>query len=337
MRKTISLLLTVAFLLLTVGKIPDLRAESLEDAAKREGRVLFYSGMSTGDSQILISGFQKRYPLVKAELFRANESGLFQRLISEKRMGQTFADVIHMAGFLTSLYKKEGLLAKYVSPEAKAFPQGFKDPEGFWTAHYSTYHMFIYNTRLVAKADLPKTYDDLLKPRWKRNIGMSNDEVEWFMGMLDYLGEEKGRQFMKGLAAQEPMLRAGRTLVATLMSAGEFPLALGAVHRTVAMQKEGASVDMIYLPGPVMAANRALGLHANAPHPNAAKLFMDYIFSREGQQLFNQMSRHPVRQDVTVDPVIEKIRKNLFPIKPRDPDLIQGYKKEYDKIFKKRL
>ncbi len=336
-QKIIFNLLIVTFLLFTVVKIPELLAESLEAAAKREGRVLFYSGMSTGDNQILLSGFQKKYPLVKAEVFRANESGLFQRLISEKRMGQTFADVVHMAGFLTGIYKKEGLLGKYVSPEAKAFPRGFKDPEGFWTAHYSTYHMFIYNTRLVAKTDLPKTYDDLLNPRWKRNIGMSDDEVEWFMGMLDYLGEEKGRQFMKGLAAQEPMLRSGRTLVATLMSAGEFPLALGAVHRTLAMQKEGSPVDMIYLPGPVMTANRALGIHANAPHPNAAKLFMDYVLSREGQTLFTQMSRHPVRLDVTVDPVVEKIRKNLFPIKPRDPDVIQNYKKEYDKIFKKRL
>ncbi len=287
-------------------------------------------------NQILLSGFQKKYPLVKAEVFRSNESGLFQRLISEKRMGKTYADVVHMAGFLTNIYKKEGFLGKYVSPETKAFPKGFVDPDGLWTAHYSTYYVFIYNTKLVAKKDVPKTYDDLLNPRWKRNIGSSDDETEWFMGMLDMMGEEKGRQFMKGLAAQEPQLRNGRTLIATLMSAGEFPLALGVVHRTLAMQKEGAAVEIMYLPGPVVAANRALGLHANAPHPNAAKLFMDYVFSLEGQALFNRMSRHPARQDVPVEPVVEKIRKNLFPIKPTDLDMIPVFKKEYDKIFRKR-
>ncbi len=315
---------------------PGLLAESLEEAARREGRVLFYSGMSTEDSHTLIGAFQKKYPFLKAEFYRANESRLFQRLVTEKQMGQNFADVMHMAGIWVNMYEKEGLLGKYVSPEAKNFPPGFKDPEGFWTAHYTTYHVFIHNTRLVPKKDLPKTYEDLLHPRWKRQIGMSSDELEWFMGMLDMMGEEKGKQYMQRLAAQEPILRAGRTLTATLMVAGEFPLALGVVHRTLEQQKSGASVDIIPLPGHVLAAIRAIGVNAQAAHPNAARLLVDFILSREGQTIFNRISRHPVRPDVKVDPVVEKIRQNLFPIKPRPPEVVQRFKREYDRIFLKR-
>ncbi len=99
----------------------------------------------------------------------------------ERRAGKAFADVVHIAGIYASLYKKEGLLGKYISPESRIYPQGFKDPEGFWTAHNSLYYSFTYNTRLVAKKELPKTYEDLLDPKWKGNkIGMNIGDFEWY-------------------------------------------------------------------------------------------------------------------------------------------------------------
>ena len=102
------------------------------------------------------------------------------------------------------------------------------------------------------------------------------------------------------------------------------------------MQKDKAPLDMMYFPSPVLTGMRMVGIAAGAPHPNAAKLFVDFLLSREGQTLFNGMSRHPIRMDVQVDPVVEKIRRNLLPIKPRDPDVVQRYVKEYDQIFLKR-
>lgn len=255
----------------------------------------------------------------------------------ERRAGKAFADVVHIAGIYANLYKKEGLLGKYISPESKIYLQGFKDPEGFWTAHNSLYYTFAYNTRLAAKKELPKSYEDLLAPKWKgKKIGVNIGDFEWYQGMLDLLGEEKGMQFIKRLADQDPMVRQGRTLIANLLVAGEYPLALGAVHRVLELQKEGAPVDIIPFPTPTFAAMRWIGIYSNAPHPNAAKLFVDFSLSKEGQSIVTRIGRHPIRQDIEVEPVLETIRRNLFPIRPTDPELAAMYTKEFEKILLKR-
>ena len=148
---------------------------------------------------------------------------------------------------------------------------------------------------MVDNKDLPKTYEDLLLPRWKGKIGISLDEAEWFIGMMDFLGEEKGRQFMKRLAEQNPVLRHGRSVTAMLMLAGEFPLALGVVQTTRQRIEAGAPIDMINLSAPTLAGMRMIGVHANAPHPNAAKLLLNFLLSKEGQTIYQQNSYDPVR------------------------------------------
>ncbi len=319
-----------------VQPAPRLFAETVEEGAIREGKVVFYCGMVAPDVRALADGFNKKYPQVKVEHYRAAESKILEKLLTEKRGGKTFADVLHMAGIWTGVYKKEGLLRKYASAEAKVFPKGFTDPEGFWTTYYNTYLTFIHHTRLAPRKDLPKSYEGLLDSRWKGKIGVYNDEFEWYMGMLEYMGEEKGKQFMRRLADQDLVLRGGRTLISTLLVAGEFPVALGAVHRTMAEQKEGAPVDIVPLSNPAMASMRAIGIHANAPHPNASKLLVDFILSKEGQTILNRINRHPVRSDIPVEPAVDAIRRNLFPIGPRNPDLLHNYKKEYEKILLRR-
>ncbi len=333
-RSVLSLLFILLFLLLPTPLLP---AESLEEAAKREGKVMFYTTIPVPYTQMLTNAFQKKYPSIKAEYYRAGDNQLLGRIHTEKQMGQTHADVIGSPGVWANVYKKQGLLGKYISPEAQFIPQGFKDPEGFWTANYTAYYAFIYNTKMVAKKDVPKNYESLLNPAWKGKIGLSSNEVDWFMGMLDFLGEKNGIQFMKHLGAQHPVLRNGRTLTATLLMAGEYPLALSVVHTTREQQKKGASIDIMSLPTPTLAGIRLIGVHANAPHPNAARLFVDFILSKEGQGIFNSISYHPVRADVELgDPVAAEIRRNLFPIRPRDADVVERYKHEFDKIFNKR-
>ena len=313
-----------------------LAAESLEEGARREGVVSFYSSIPAPQTQILMNAFQKKYPFIKAEYYRGSTTTLLQKVLAEKKMGKTFADVVSTSGTLVNILKKDGVLGKYISQEAQFIPQGFKDPEGFWTANYTAYYIFTYNTKMVDKKDLPKTYEDLLHPRWKGKIGLSSEDVEWFIGMMDYLGEEKGRQFMKRLAENNPDLRRGRSVTATLMLAGEFPLALGVIQTTRQREEAGAPIGMIHFSAPTLAALRMIGIHANAPHPNASRLLINFLLSREGQTIYQQNSYDPVRTDVKVDPLVEKIMQNMFPIKPRDPEVVEGYKMEMVKIFEKR-
>ena len=176
------------------------------------------------------------------------------------------------------------MFAVYDSPERKYFRPGYKDDQGAWTSIYTNYAAFGYNTRAVAKASVPKSYNDLLKPEWKGNIGMDSKAYEWFGTMLKAMGEEKGLAYMRELAKQT-QLRAGRTLIAQLVAAGEFKGALSAYSQTFEVLKPaGAPVDWVYL-NPVFANIHPTGIAAKAPHPNAGRLFMDFCLSKRGQEV----------------------------------------------------
>jgi iron(III) transport system substrate-binding protein len=327
-----TVLLPVGFMFAML-QVPELNAQSLVEKAMKEGKLTLYSGLTIPDTQIVADAFTKKYPFIKFEFTRTTASKRLQRLIMEKQVGQRIADVYQVLGVDASIFKKEGLLRKYVSPEARDWPEGFQDPEGYWTTYYTAYFTWVYNTRMVPEKEAPKSYEDLLDPKWKGKVGMSGSEYEWYQGMMDFMGREKGLRFMKSLAKQKIRFNSGRTLTTQLMAAGEFPIALGVMHRTLQMKKKGAPIHWMSFPTPNLAAMRACVLHADAPHPNTGKLFIDFMLSKEGQKILNSLDRHPVRKDIKVDPELEKIRRNLFPIKPAPAEVTEAYMKEFTKIF----
>ena len=155
---------------------------------------------------------------------------------------------------------------------------------------------FGYNTRGVSKTSVPRSFNDLLKPEWKGQIGMESRPYEWFGTTIKAMGEEKGLAYMRELAKQT-QLRAGRTLLAQLVAAGEFKGALTAYSQTFEVFKPtGAPVDWVYL-NPVFANIHPTGIAAKAPHPNAARLFIDFVLSKRGQELIRAMNRIPDRID----------------------------------------
>src|SRR5678816_4728727 len=108
--------------------------------------------------------------------------------------------------------------------------RGFTDKDGFWTSVYSIPRVIAYNTKMVRPELAPKTFDDLLNPRWKGGFGMSDSATLWYTGFLKYADEEKGRDFMRKLAAQKPAFRDSETVIMQLLGAGEFPLGLVYSH-----------------------------------------------------------------------------------------------------------
>jgi iron(III) transport system substrate-binding protein len=328
--------LMLASFLLVVLQAPNLNAQSIVEKAKKEGKLTFYSGLTIPDSTFVGNVFMKKYPFIKFDFIRLRAGERVQRAIMERHGNIKIADVMFSLGAELSIFRKEGLIQKYVSPEAKDWPEGFQDPEGYWTTFYTAYFTWIYNTRMVSEKEAPKRYEDLLDPKWKGKIGMSNREFEWYKGILDLMGREKGLQFMKRLADQDIRLNNGRTLTAQLMVSGEFPIALGVFHRALQMKKKGAPLHWASFPTPTLAGMRALVLHIDSPHPNAGKLFIDFMLSKEGQNTLNKIDRHPVRMDVKVDPVLEKVRRNLFPIKPTPAEVTAAHMKEFYEIFSVR-
>ncbi len=325
----------LTFFLWVVLHPPEIQAQSLEEAARQEGKVLLYFGMAIPDIQTIANAFMKKYPFIKVEYYRAGGANLLQKILAEKATGKFNADVIQLVGSLVGAYKEEGILAKYVSPEARFYSEAIKDPEGFWINFYSTYKLFIYNTNLVSKEEAPKTYEDLLKPRWKRQIGISRNEFEWYIGMLDALGDGKGRQFMKRLGEQQIRVHAGLPQVTTLLAAGEFPLGLSNQAWAFDVMKKKAPVAILNSFNPIIDVPRCLGIAAGAPHPNAAKLMVDFLLAKEGQNVLNGIGRTSIRPDVKRGQAIEDLNLKLEPFRPKSSKQMEGLIKEYRKVIER--
>lgn len=292
--------LRFAVILLLVGSAAKLFAAdaSLVERAKKEGTFMLYSSMNTPDVNQLFDGFRKRYPFIAPKAYTTRSAALLERVITEARAGKHFADVIQGNAFTLYLLAKRGHTDTYLSPEAKTYPDSFRDPANGWIAVYLQLNVIGYNTKLVSRSEAPKGYDDLLNPKWKGRMGLDDKQYIWFDGMLKVLGREKGLAYFKRLAGQAINFRSGNSLLANLLAAGEFGVLINTRPESVdELKQKGAPVEWV-APRPTTANVLPIAIAKNAQHPNAGKLFMDYMLSEDGQKLLISMGRTPVRPSV---------------------------------------
>jgi iron(III) transport system substrate-binding protein len=285
-------------------------AAQLQEAAATERKMVWYTTIGSADAKMLIDQFRQRYPDIDAEYFRTGGPQLVERIFTEARAGRHLWDVFMNSAIYTHLLTEKGMLAVYESPEARFYRDGYKDPRGRWTSIYTNYAVAGYNIKLVPREEVPKTYTDLLKRFWSGQIGMDAKSYEWFAVVARGLGEDRGMSFMRSLANQKVQLRNGRELVAELVAAGEFKLALTAYSQNYETLKvRGAPVDWVAL-NPVYANIHPLGLSTRAPHPTAGKLFIDFVLSKGGQEIVRAQKRIPDRIDTPPNParLIEGIK-----------------------------
>jgi iron(III) transport system substrate-binding protein len=150
------------------------------DAVHVESELMWYTTMALDDSTVLVGKFKERFPRINVKLFRANDAQLLNRLLTENRAKTTIADVVSASGLPIGILKDRGLLTKYRSAEAAAFPDGAKDPNGYWTDTYVNTFNLVYNTTMVSAKDVPKSYEGLLDPRWKQKMAFDDSDYEWF-------------------------------------------------------------------------------------------------------------------------------------------------------------
>lgn len=290
----------VTLTILSVSSAAKLHAAdaSLAERAKKEGTFMLYSSMNAPDVNQLFDGFRKKYPLIAPKAYTTRSAALLERVITEARAGKQFADVIQGNAFTLYLLAKRGHTDSYLSPEAKTYPDSFRDPAGGWIAVYLQLNVIGYNTKLVPRSEAPKGYEDLLNAKWKGRMGLDDKQYIWFDGMLKVLGREKGLAYMKRLAGQTINFRSGNSLLANLLAAGEFGVLINARPESIDdLKQKGAPVDWV-APKPTTANVLPIAIAKNAQHPNAAKLFMDFMLSEEGQKTLSAMSRTPVRPGI---------------------------------------
>ncbi|HEY6363319.1 MAG TPA: extracellular solute-binding protein [Candidatus Binatia bacterium] len=303
--------------------------------AKKEGRLLWYTALNIQDADMLTKKFEEKYSFIKTQTLRLGTFQLLTKIQTEARAGAFKGDVIEIAGVTGHLLKKDGVFAKYESPESRFYPDSVKDPDGTWTSFFINTHVLVYNTQLVKKGDLPRTFQELINPKWKDKIVMSEDFDIYGM-MLKVMGREKGLDFMRRLAAQGVGIRDSYTLAVQGVASGEVPLGLNLYGtRTEEFKKKGAPVDWVPMEF-VLASLEPLAVAANAANPNAARLFVDFLLSKEAQDLMRQRFRIPSRPDVPPDP--PELTKGLNVI-ATDLSLAEQSKQlaaEYYGIFKPR-
>ncbi|HWP59583.1 MAG TPA: extracellular solute-binding protein [Candidatus Acidoferrales bacterium] len=322
----------LVFLAAAPSVAQDSHTQKLIEGAKKEGALMWYTSTSIEDAKALFEGFGRKYPFIKTEFFRAGSARLFNRILNEARAGKVLFDVVAVRGLETHQLVKAGFLQPYISPEAAAYPPGFKDPKGYWVDYFDAYNVIGYNTKLVPKDQAPKNWEDLLDPKWKGKIAMDEEMYSWYGALTQKWGKEKTQRFMKALAKQEIQLRSGQTLIAQLMAAGEFHMGMVLAHRIEKMKEQGAPVEWVTTLDPITVSLHPIGVAARAPHPNAAKLFIDFLLSKDGQQLVLAIDRTPARPGI--DTKMEAKKLKLYPVPPELGEHYNQFQKEFREIFR---
>lgn len=273
------------------------RAERLVSGAKREGSLVLYSTMTLEDAGPLLAAFEKKYG-IKVNMWRAVNQKLVQRALAEARAGQHGVDVYEGSGPGLEILHREGLLEKFYSPAFADIPPQAFPRHGYYAPDNLLFTVMGYNTRLVKPEDLPRSYEDLLQPKWSGKIGLEASNVAWFAAVAKAMGEEKGLAYFQKLAAMRPQVRSGHTLMTELVAAGEIPLVLTLYNQAVDKMKEkGAPIDWRPL-APAFGRADGIAVTKRAPHPHAALLFADFVLSPEGQRIIKERARVPVNRNV---------------------------------------
>ena len=302
------------------------------DAAGAEREVVWYTAMNTPDAAPLRKRFREKYPELNLTILRQPGEKIRTRILTEMRAGKFFWDVVSFNHLDMDALAQEGLLAAYSSPETRSgFPGGAVDPEGRWAAIYVRQYVIGYNTRSVPAHEAPKSWEDLLAPKWKEKFAMDESDVEWYAAMLDYLGAEKGAAFMRSLARQNPQFRRGHSLLARLLIAGDFPLALVHAAEMDEARRAGAPVDWVRTLDPVITSPSQVAVSAKAPHPKGARLLVDLLLSTEGQALIRDRGRVPSRNDLARGQASIALKEHY--VNPRLAREVDRHENEFREIF----
>ena len=274
-------------------------AQPTLDGARKEAQVVLYASMDAKSAQRLTAAFEKKYPFIKVDAVRIGSEKMATRLVAEAQARKISADVVHQSGFDFYGVLQKGIFDSYHSPERAAFPADYKDDKGLWTLHSATLNVIAYNTRRFPGLPMPKGFWDLTEPKWKGQLIMDENESKWMAGMMTYSGEAKTLDLLRKLAAQDIQFRTGHSLIQTMVAAGERPVAVVAFANGVdRLKKDGAPIDWI-APEPVIGLTFGLGVVKDAPHPSAARLLVDFLLSREGQEILGAAGYFAPRTDVS--------------------------------------
>ena len=312
------------------------RIQKLIEGAKKEASLVFYAPDREDLTNLRIELFKEIHPAVlqKVESPRVLPEIMINRLLTEERAGKHQADVVWLQFHQVSALEQEGMLARYVAVEDAVLPDALKVP-GRWRSLGNRLFHIMYNTKLVAAKDAPKSWEDLIDPRWNGKIVLDASSYNWFVGMLDYMGEDKGLEYMKRLAKNGLQIQQRRSNVENMVSAGEVPVMVANSGTSTADRiNQGEPLAFVKDPKPPLAYGEGLSIMRNAPHPYMAALFIETVLSETWQRKAAEKIKIRAARPGVPDPLIDAAIKPHFVNPSKWPtQRYQWAEKEYVRIL----
>ncbi|MBI4526642.1 MAG: extracellular solute-binding protein [Deltaproteobacteria bacterium] len=334
-RPRLILLLTVISWIggLSIGLSQSDHTEKLLQAAKKEAKLVFYTTMAIDNLRPVVDGFTRRYPFINVEFVRLSQTPLVIRLQMEVRAGKWLFDVANMNGI--DILSSKNLLSPYVSPEAEFYLREYKDDKSLWSPLHVYHYVMVHNTKMVPREQGPKDYGDLLDPGWRGKMILHSGAYAWHGTLTKIWGSEKAGSYFKNLARQEIQWRGSFGFIARMIAAGEAPLGVAFPFRVEQMKQQGAPLEWVKTFSPTVADISGIGLSAKPMHPNAARLFMDFVLSKTGQEMIVAQGRVSARKDVKpFSPELNAAKLRNVQVVPAEVNInIDRYAREFRDAF----
>ena len=326
--------LHAVFILLFAAASAHAADKDLMSQAKSEGKVAFYANITAVEP--IMKAFTDDTG-IQAEYTRISTAKFVATAVTEFQAGKFMADVVQGPLPVLEILKEKGMLASYRSPAAAGYPA--------WTRKDKYIQLFgieyvglIYNKDLVKPADVPKRYEDLTDPKWKNKIVMANPAnhattICWLIGLKEniFKNDAKWMKFVKGLAANKPMFVKSFGPTPAPIESGEKLIGISMPKYIIT--KAPAPLDWAHLSQPLMGTPRAIGISAKAPHPAAAKVFVDYWLSMKAMSLLANNVGEYVATPGVFPPIEGMDKAKVIPIRELSDKEIKKWGAEFKKIF----
>jgi iron(III) transport system substrate-binding protein len=309
----------------TVAEIANLkgpdREQILIEGARKEGKVVIYSAMIEDQAlRPITQAFKQKYPFIEPEFWRADTRDLINKALAEARARAVVGDIVEGGGVSQALIRA-GALQAFSTPALAPYDKARYDSKGLWASTRVSYFGPAYNTRLVKAEDAPKTYEALLDPKWKGKLcWAATTETGGAMTFITFIrlimGEAKAESYLSELSKQgiANMTGSPREVVNKVMQ-GECAVAIGIfLHHPVISAQKGAPVAPQPIE-PVQSNASVVTLTKGATHPHAAMLLIDYLLSKEAQQVLEKADYLPAHPDVKPQASLQHIVPSMAGLK----------------------
>jgi iron(III) transport system substrate-binding protein len=304
------------------------------EAAKKDGKLVLYGTMQSDIFELLQKSFFKKTGIT-VDYWRTSATKVMERALSEARAGKALFDLVMTTEDTMRIMLKEGILAKYDSPMNRDFPKDAIDPD---LGPRARNHIvgIVYNKNSINPADAPKTLEDLIKPQYRGKLVMADPTLhtttaQWLVNLHKLIGKEKADKFVRDLAAMKPTLVESFGPAAERVTSGEIPIGISYVYYVYLNGLKGAPLDYVRT-GKFLGDASYLTLFHKAPHPNAAKAFIDFFLDEESMTTMAKAGEFVNRKGV-YPPVPDADKIQFVEMDDLGEKLYAEKRKEFQKLF----